>query len=66
MRNLLHALVDETFQTRLLVPFEVPPKGPLTHPKQAHRFLSAAPIQPPYASVNLIFRASCSQFVRFI
>jgi len=68
VRDLLQALVDQPVQTLVLVAVNIAPKGPLAYPEQPGRFLlsQAACLPPPYASSNLIFRISCSKFVRLI
>ena len=67
VRDLLQALVDQPVQTLVLVAVNIAPKGPLAYPGQPGLLLSqAACLPPPYASSNLIFRISCSKFVRLI
>jgi len=68
VRGLLQALVDQPLQILVLVAVNIAPKGPLAHPEQPGRLLlsQVACLPSPDASSNLIFRISCSKFVRLI
>jgi len=67
VRDLLQALVDQPLQILILVAVNIAPKDPLAYPEQPGLLLSQAACLPlPYASSNLIFRISCSKFVRLI